>query len=962
MRIAVKKFPKTLMWSLMIVFLTSGCISAQEKASIKGVVMDTATELPLMGANIYLDGTSIGTASGLDGDYVISNIPPGMYLLKIKYIGYQDFEIMIRLNIGQTLQQDAKMSFVAVKGDVVTVTGQAVGQLAAINQQLSSRTIKNVVAAERIQEIPDANAAESIGRLPGISIIRSGGEGNKVAIRGMSPKYNLITINGVKMASTAQNDRSVSLSMIGQNLLSSIEVSKAITPDMDADAIGGVVNLKLKEADKGLHVDALLQGGYNEQNNVYNNYKTYFSISDRFLNDRIGIIGQLNAERVNRGSDVFDASYGLQSENWEGLAPIHLNNINLIDRKTVRYREGVSLILDYQYESGKLVMSNILTQSHQDQIQRQNRLNLEGRAHDYVIDEQNDTKTTVLNHALQGSHLFSNYIKLDYGVSYMQSDYDAPENRQWNFKELTSFGEVDRKSAPDEIVNSVVGDLDETYLSIINYQTVDRTEKQLSSNFDVTLPVRFNKVINGEFKLGGKYTKLERSNDVFREERNAYWGGDEDFRDIIITNMPELGLDASAISGQLPATPFTDFEFDAGEFLGGDYELGWTPQLALLDKAFRVGSPLFQTDMNGARNNYKSLEDNYAGYMMAEINMGEKFKFIPGVRYERIELNNKGKKAIQFELNDYIIEDTSATQIHEYFFPMFHMQYKGTEWFDIRFAATRTMTRPDYLAVIPFVTSNGDGTQVRVGNINLTPATAYNYDLYWSVYNNIVGLFTIGGFYKKVDDLIWQTAYTALTEEDADIIPFAVKGAQINTYLNNDYEATVKGIEIDLQTNFWYLPSPFDKIVLSANYSHISSETKYPRTMIQQKILTQPPWIEVSQVDTFRTGRMVNQPDDIVNLAIGYDIGGFSARLSFLYQGKSLESVQDRPEQDGFRDDYYRWDLSIKQNLYHDKIQLLLNINNINNATDKSLQSTLNYLDRQEYYGRTIDLGIRYRL
>jgi outer membrane receptor for ferrienterochelin and colicin len=89
-----------------------------------------------------------------------------------------------------------------VEGETVIVTGQVAGQMSAINQQKSSNTIINVISEEKIKELPDVNAAESIGRLPGVSIIRSGGEANKIILRGLDAKFTNITIDGIKVPPT----------------------------------------------------------------------------------------------------------------------------------------------------------------------------------------------------------------------------------------------------------------------------------------------------------------------------------------------------------------------------------------------------------------------------------------------------------------------------------------------------------------------------------------------------------------------------------------------------------------------------------------------------------------------------------------------------------------------------------------------------------------------------------------
>ena len=115
----------------------------------------------------------------------------------------------------------------------------------AINKQLKSKSIKNIISSDKIQELPDANAAEAVARVPGYQLKKKWRR-NKVVIRGLSPKYNKITVNGVNLASTDSDDRSTDISMISQYMLEEIEVIKAGTPDLEADVLGGTVNFKLK--------------------------------------------------------------------------------------------------------------------------------------------------------------------------------------------------------------------------------------------------------------------------------------------------------------------------------------------------------------------------------------------------------------------------------------------------------------------------------------------------------------------------------------------------------------------------------------------------------------------------------------------------------------------------------------------------------------------------------------------
>ena len=299
---------------LVIVIISGTDILAN--SSIKGYVQDTNTGEPLFGANVVLVGTSLGNATNNDGKYLIQNVPPGSYTIYVTYIGHKSQSKEIVVEEGINLEINFTLETVALEGETVEVTAQASGQTQAINQQLSSNQIINVVSADKIQELPDANAAESVGRLPGVTVLRSGGEGSAIVIRGLQPKYNKILIDGVQMSSSNPNDRGSDLSTISSYMLDGIQVSKSLTADMDADAIGGTVNFSLREA-KFNNSDiplfsALVQGSYNNLSNAhnkYNNYKYVISGENRYMSNRFGIFVQFDMERKNLTSNELGASY-----------------------------------------------------------------------------------------------------------------------------------------------------------------------------------------------------------------------------------------------------------------------------------------------------------------------------------------------------------------------------------------------------------------------------------------------------------------------------------------------------------------------------------------------------------------------------------------------------------------------------------------------------------------------------
>jgi len=319
----------TLKCSLILaILLFTFAIADARTGQITGRVTDIETGNALPGANIFLKGTSIGTASNIDGNYIISNVPPGRYDVTARYIGYESLTFTINISVDEKVKYDVKMKPQVVEGEAVMVTAQAEGQMQAINQQLSSRTIKNIVSKKQIQELPEANAAEAVGRLPGVSLERSGGEGTKVVIRGMASKYSLIQIDGVNMTATGEGDRSTDLSMISPYMLEGIELTKSVMANQEATATGGIVNFRIKKAPHGLTFNAIAQGGYNSLRNTYNDFKVSAGVSNRFYANLFGIYGQIDYEEKDASSQQMGGvSFSQENE----TAPVKTNSMQLMD-------------------------------------------------------------------------------------------------------------------------------------------------------------------------------------------------------------------------------------------------------------------------------------------------------------------------------------------------------------------------------------------------------------------------------------------------------------------------------------------------------------------------------------------------------------------------------------------------------------------------------------------------------
>jgi TonB-dependent receptor len=306
------------------------------------------------------------------------------------------------------------------------------------------------------------------------------------------------------------------------------------------------------------------------------------------------------------------------------------------------------------------------------------------------------------------------------------------------------------------------------------------------------------------------------------------------------------------------------------------------------------------------------------------------------------------------------VTDTTATNSYGRWFPMVHLRIRPLSWFDARIAFTRSQVHPRLSWMLPKREIHESKMEVSFGNPELEPQTATNIDLFLSFYGNRVGLLTLGGFYKEIEDLIFnREGHKILNAEKEGFSP-NLQGFFLDRPENNPHMTYVKGFEIEWQTNFSWLPEPFNGLVLNANYTHLWSSTHYPRSFVLKEKLPVYPYVRSTVIDTFRTGAMLDQADDIANLSIGYDKGPVSVRASMLFQGKTLSGIGERPEQDSFTADLLRWDLSAKIRLMS-KLDFFFNFNNITNEPDESYRLDAAFPTQSEYYSWTGDIGIGYR-
>ena len=220
---------------------------AQAQGTIVGRVTEAATGAPLPGANVVIEGTTIGASTNNDGRFRLRDVPTGPQTIVVSFVGFEPAEATLTIDAGATVEENFALESQTLQSGEVVVTGIRGSQSRAIGQKRQAVNVIDALSADDIGSLPEKNVAEAVQRLPGMVIRNDRGEGRFVSIRGSAAALNNVTLNGNTMASTADS-RATALDLLPAEMVSSIEVTKAVTPDMDGNAIGGSININTLSA------------------------------------------------------------------------------------------------------------------------------------------------------------------------------------------------------------------------------------------------------------------------------------------------------------------------------------------------------------------------------------------------------------------------------------------------------------------------------------------------------------------------------------------------------------------------------------------------------------------------------------------------------------------------------------------------------------------------------------------
>ncbi len=320
------------------------------KASIAGRVTDSAGGI-LQGAIVTVAPRGGMVVTDTQGEFVVLGLAPGDYTLDVNYVGFSVFTKTVSVTPGQTTRLDAKLDVAAQSEQILVTADRPRGEAEQINRQRTADNIVQVLPADVITSLPNANIADAVGRLPSVTLERDEGEGKYVQIRGTEPRLSNLTIDGVNVPSPESGVRQVKLDTLASDLVESIEINKTLQANMDGDGIGGSVNLRTKTAGEQPTVLLSGLGGYTPILSDGRGVDQFSgTVGRRFGNERrLGLLVGATYDWNGRGINDIEPSPTVTS-----LSP-HYDSMDLRDYLYYRTRWGLTGSADYRLSSGSSI-------------------------------------------------------------------------------------------------------------------------------------------------------------------------------------------------------------------------------------------------------------------------------------------------------------------------------------------------------------------------------------------------------------------------------------------------------------------------------------------------------------------------------------------------------------------------------------------------------------------------------
>ena len=952
---------------ISVVFLQCPLIG-QDGRLLTGRVLDDATGEPLAGATVQVANTLRGTATDLDGNFSFSNLSQGGFSIEISYISYESATVPVAFGSASNKNIVVRLKPLATGIDEVRVLGQAEGQTKAYLEQRLAENIKNVVSSEQIVKFPDLNAAEVMQRIPGITLQRDQGEGRYVQLRGTPPELTNFNINGEQIPSPEGGVRYVGLDVISADQIEFIEVTKVLTPDMDADGIAGNVNIITKSASPGEpRISASLAGGYNHLMGT-DNEQIQFSYGARVKKFGFQVSGSYYNNNQGSHNMEYDYSRGpilSQGQSGDTTADnfyVLYEDVELRHYTLNRKRIGLSANFDYTPSENHLFYLRGMYNKFSDFEIRQ-RLShglsdandlLEYREtslHRNVRQRTEYQEITSIN--LGAEHALFLGSSLDYEVSYAIASEEIPD---YMFADFDQGGIDVRIDKTDPVWPRVAlvdaGDS----LDAVSYGAYEFDELSLhesivrdvntTAKLNFKLPYMLGNQQGGYVKMGAKVRMKDKYRNQDAQVFNKY------YENVALYSQTGPVLNLNTIDGN----------FHEPDLLGYGYELTHMVDPDSMTAFYEAHPQHFKFDEQDTwedtyQEDYTARENIYAGYMMIRHDIGP-LMLLGGLRYERTDLIYTAQDAWT-DYSDGLLKKKkkSDSRTKSYWLPQVQIKYQLDNRTNIRGAFTYSYSRPNFDDAIPYRRESDNG-DIDKGNPTLDYPLSMNIDLLAERYLPSDGILSGGIFYKKIDNFIFNFVRRAHEGEN-----FNLFGLREITMAVNGIEAYVYGAEFQSQFKMSFLPGFLKNFGIYSTYTFTESEAYISKRYPQDENTV------ILRFDDYNSEFFTNsdeteviplpgQAKHTVNLALFYESKRLYAKISGNYHTPFLDELGNDSGLDVYYDQILHLDFTANFKL-SPHVVIFTDIINITDAPLRYYMGTRDYFKQQEYYSWWGRIGLK---
>lgn len=928
--------------SFLFVLLLSVRVLAQEGGLVSGTVKD-ATGMTLPGAVLKLDRFNRYTVSDNNGYFEFLNVPAGSYRVEVEYLGYEPAVLEATVTAGGNAVVDFVLQEGAQEiGAVVVMGDQARGQVKALNQQKTNVNVSNVISADQIGRFPDSNIGDALKRVPGIAMQNDQGEARNIVVRGLASELNSVTLNGNRIPSAEGDNRKVQMDVIPSDMIQTIEVNKTLTPDMDADAIGGSVDLVTRAAAGGQRISLTLLGGYNPIRTGATGSGS-FVYGNRFFNDRLGVV--LSASYMNKdyGSDNIEAVWA-----QDDGGNVYVEEMDIRKYDVQRIRRSATLNIDWKIDSRNTIAADLMYNWRDDREARYRTqfkdiepvydgsaiTGYEGtvvrETKGGIDDRRNRTRRLedqrVQSYVLSGTHLLSPKVDMDWSLSYAKASEDRPHERYIEYVQEGLSMNEDLADTRLPYINAPGQNYSDFVFDKLTEQHDYTQEEEYAAKVNLRMPLSVVREQKGRLRVGlsARWKNKRRSNDFYEYVPTGSMP--------VLSDMEHVVYDRPLVQGD---------RYVPGMFVSSGY----------IGNVDLYNPSLFTPEADPSEymaGNYDAGERILAGYLRWDQNITNDLMFIAGVRVENTDLDYRGNYILDEDYDN--ADERHNRNNYTNVLPGLTLKYDLNDRTVLRAAFTTALARPNYYALVPYVDIQREKREITAGNPNLKATYSYNFDLLGEYYSKSVGIVSGGLFYKRLDNFIFNYLDIDYTAEKfaADFPGFTnpIGEGEVWEYLRpmNGRSVDMFGFEVALQRKLDFLPGRFLRnfgVMLNYTFTHSVTRGIYNEDGEERTNVSLP-----------------GTAPHMVNASLSWENSRLSVRVSLNYTAGYLDEVAS----EAFGDRYYDGQLFLDANASYrigKYVRVFFEANNLTNQPLRYYQGIRSRMAQLEYYKGTFNLGVK---